>query len=56
MKKYSFYDAFLVFSLILAVATNNSIYSLVILIVASVLELFDVGKSLYKEICSKNGE
>ena len=47
MKKYSVYDAFLVFSLILAVATNNSRYSLIILAIASIMELIDLCKSYY---------
>lgn len=55
MKRYSLYDVFLVFALILAVATSNSTYSLFLLIVASILELFDLGKSIYKEAHNTNG-
>ena len=55
MKKYSVYDAFLVFSLILAVATNNSRYSLIILAIASIMELIDLCKSYCKETHRLNG-
>lgn len=48
MGKYSVFDAFLVFSLILCVVTGNAVYALVLLAVSAVLELIDIGKQIYK--------
>ena len=50
MGKYSVFDAFLVFSLILCVATGNAVYALVLLAVSAVLELIDIGKQIYKTV------
>ena len=44
------FDAFLVFSLILCVATGNAVYALVLLAVSAVLELIDIGKQIYKTV------
>lgn len=48
MGKYSVFDAFLVFSLILCVATGNAVHALVLLAISAVLELIDIGKQIYK--------
>ena len=44
------FDAFLVFSLILCLATGNAVYALVLLAVSAVLELIDIGKQIYKTV------
>ena len=44
------FDAFLVFSLILCVATGNAVYALVLLAISAVLELIDIGKQIYKTV------
>lgn len=50
MGKYSVYDVFFVFTLILCVATSNAVYALVLLAISAVLELIDIGKQIYKTV------
>lgn len=50
IKEITFYDAFLMFALISAVASDNSPAAMIMLAIASVLELADVVKNLLKVV------